>query len=586
LKLSLLKCIRYRTFSVSAMASSAFSVALAVVFMQMTVAVADSFLGDQHVRTVSLKVRGEELQAVLGAVQGCNAGAVSSGHSSRLADIETSLQSLWQTLPKNKHGRVEWKVVRYTVHRHFMQRFGILVRGMEPTIQVNDSNSGEAAIFSSQAPDLAQLIVNGPHAETGFSIGDASAMVNALEQLIFTSERALLEKVFREQGHDVHQPLQRSDLEALMTNFMVYWLFGDDEAGAKQVLRQPDMLPDLIPHWDLVESMALGSVKALEYLRTKSLRPGSGRLVLHGQFTFEDALAVTGDISRGFAFFWDAQCQKIKEPLVAKDKSTTGRVRLVDFYGASDSDGEWRFGESEAYLRELGALDESSSWEGKQVIIPNYLQAASNCVATRPHYLVCCVNECEDILGQLEASLRAPVAEPEDVLRALQGITNGDDEPARTNRDMKRQLQSIASANGNKVPLHGRLFAQWLHHAFPRECPFPHKAGVAAAVTPSQFGDNFAVSKAEVNKHMADEVIRKSLEASGARNMSASTELWMPQWSEEEELIADYSSQLGQSRSRSPLLAMSGVAVVAVALLRIRGWKEGDAPTLEVSHFV
>jgi len=27
------------------------------------------------------------------------------------------------------------------------------------------------------------------------------------------------------------------------------------------------------------------------------------------------------------------------------------------------------------------------------------------------------------------------------------------------------------------VPLHGRLFAQWLHHAYPRECPYPHVAG-------------------------------------------------------------------------------------------------------------
>ena len=35
-------------------------------------------------------------------------------------------------------------------------------------------------------------------------------------------------------------------------------------------------------------------------------------------------------------------------------------------------------------------------------------------------------------------------------------------------------MEQVASHHGGKVPLHGRLFAQWLHHAFPRECPYPH----------------------------------------------------------------------------------------------------------------
>merc|ERR1719232_1416286 len=439
---------------------------------------------------------------------------------------------------------------------------------MEPSIQVNESHSGEAEIFK-QAPTIAQHILNGPHAERGFALGDAAAMIAALEELIFSSERNLMEKLFKLKGLDAHQLVGRKQLQSIMKDYMVYWLMGDDEAGAAQVLKSPSLLPDIIPHWKTVVAMAEGSVRAMEFSRIQRLPAGSGRTVLYGQFTFEDALEGTGDISRSFAFFWDAQCQNTKEPLTALDKSGTGRVRLSDFYGAN-KDGEWRFGESEAYLRELGALDESSSWKGKQVIIPNYLQAASNCNATRPHYLVCCVNECEDILGQVESSLQAPVASPEDVLRVLKGITNGDDEPAKIDREMKRQLESIARMNGNHVPLHGRLFAQWLHYAFPSECPFPHRAGVAAAITPSQFGENFAVSTEEVNKHIADEVIRKDLEASGAQNVSAAMEEWMTQWSEEEELIADYSLQFRKNRNAGPVLAFGGVAVAALAAMWLR----------------
>merc|ERR1719420_537232 len=93
---------------------------------------------------------------------------------------------------------------------------------------------------------------------------------------------------------------------------------------------------------------------------------GHTRLALAGQFSFEHAHEAVAGITKKFASFWENECQLIKESLVALDKRGTGRVNLKDFYGAN-ADGEWRFGESEAYLRELGALDESSPWLGKQV---------------------------------------------------------------------------------------------------------------------------------------------------------------------------------------------------------------------------
>merc|ERR1719411_1762928 len=99
----------------------------------------------------------------------------------------------------------------------------------------------------------------------------------------------------------------------------------------------------------------------------------------------------------------------MKASLVAMDKRSTGRVPLSRFYGTG-LETDWRFGESESYLRELGALDETSSWQGKQVIIPNYLQAASNCIVSTQHYMVCCVNECEGLLRDIEARVRGPAA--------------------------------------------------------------------------------------------------------------------------------------------------------------------------------
>merc|ERR1719253_2017775 len=125
------------------------------------------------------------------------------------------------------------------------------------------------------------------------------------------------------------------------------------------------------------------------------------------------------------------------------DKHATGRVPLSKFYNTAINT-DWRFGESEAYLRELGALDESSKWMGPQVIIPNYLQATSNCIVSTSHYLICCVNECEVLLGEIERAIDAPTATPQRILEVVRGMTEqttlDEDEPPHLNNVLVRQL--------------------------------------------------------------------------------------------------------------------------------------------------
>ena len=38
-----------------------------------------------------------------------------------------------------------------------------------------------------------------------------------------------------------------------------------------------------------------------------------------------------------------------------------------------------------------------------------------------------------------------------------------------------------------RIPLHARLFAQWLHHAYPRECSFPHASGISNPLSQDEF---------------------------------------------------------------------------------------------------
>ena len=93
------------------------------------------------------------------------------------------------------------------------------------------------------------------------------------------------------------------------------------------------------------------------------------------RYSFHDAHEIVGGITQNFASFWESECTSMKDQLVAMDAHKTGRVPLSKFYGTG-LDADWRFAESEAYLRDLGALDETSAWRGKQVIVANYIQAS------------------------------------------------------------------------------------------------------------------------------------------------------------------------------------------------------------------
>jgi len=122
---------------------------------------------------------------------------------------------------------------------------------------------------------------------------------------------------------------------------------------------------------------------------------------------------------------------------------------------------------------------------------------------------------------------------------------------------LTEQLEQIAKAQGGMVPVHGRLFAQWLHYAFPRECPFPHKMGMVSAVTPTQYGDDYVASESDMKKHAAN-----ASKASIPISVNKDELQWMSQWSPDEEFIVDYSSELSMSWQMRALLGVAGVALL------------------------
>jgi len=201
----------------------------------------------------------------------------------------------------------------------------------------------------------------------------------------------------------------------------------------------------------------------------------------------------------------DYECQAIKADLVAIEWNGTGRVRLQDFYTAA-MQGNHLFSENKDYLREVGALDESEPAR-PMVLIPNFLLSPANCLGGTRHYSVCCLSECEGLYRPLEEHLGAPEAPPERILAIVGRLASSSvAAPRALPADLRSRLQDIAEHHGGLVPLHGRLFAQWMHHAFPRECPYPHRSGTTAPVRGPEWqertGVNFMASASELQEHI------------------------------------------------------------------------------------
>jgi len=513
-------------------------------------------------------LQGEVGQAMEEAM-GCG-GLVDPEH---LLVLEGALRPLWRTLPKNAQGNVDRKSLRYAIHRYFNRRWAIHIRGFEPSRPANASTWGDDDILGQRVPAFVEGVLASRHRDVqGFTLGDAASMVATIEQLIFDWEGSLLEEVYAGQGVTTSYSLGFYGMVRMLTAYVIQWLMRVDADTTATYIANQTLLEAVVPTWPQVSSFIRGRVKAHEVRRRVEPRVASrdgiarrGHNAMVSKFSFEDAHTMIGEIRRSFASFWDSECASMKAQLFGMDAHRTGRVALSTFYGTGLEE-DWRFGESEDYLRKLGVLDETS-WRGKQVIVSNYMQAASNCVVSTPHYLVCCHSDCEGLLEEIEAAVGAPTAEPARLLEVVTDLMPqsalDDDSPTTLSGSLRRQLLQIATANNGVVPLHGRLFAQWLHYVFPRECAFPHKAGVAASIAPHEYGEYYATD-VEMMSHT------EGANTSAAAVTKDDAE-WMAQWSPEEELVAEHAWQERGFSFAAPWEARRSGTTQVVGMLSLVG---------------
>merc|ERR1719310_2256719 len=306
-----------------------------------------------------------------------------------------------------------------------------------------------------------------------------------------------------------------------------------------------------------------------------------------GGYSFQQAGRVVTEVSSKFGGYQNVECSALKDTLLEAEERDSGRVLLSDFYKKGLETGSL-FKESADYLRQQGALDETKPGEPR-VIVTNFLQSPGNCLADTGLYSICCMNECEGLLSHLEREIAAPDASSERILEIVEGLESSTVEaPRRLPDRLVSQLELVAMRLGGKVPLHSRSLAQWLHVAYPRECPYPHTAASSSGKSTSELKASYATSKMNTEDREKYIAAMQSSEEREDESEQAEEEL-LAQWSQEEEILYHSASDRRPSKVTLVLKVLAAVGVIAgiasAVTDQIRRTR-GGAALCEKSHLV
>jgi hypothetical protein len=459
-------------------------------------------LSQESIRTTLL----EEIEGTLGT----------SMNRKRNLDLEAQLRPIFAALPKNVHGGLDHATVRYALHRLFVSRHGWNIKGLAPNGERWNSSS-PVGVLKDQAPAYIHSLFEERLGSKGLGLHELVIMAATIEHMIHNEAIGRLGAVF-----NVHKLLPTGvvtggQATAMLDTYMAAYISAQDltnfttEDAYELVSSQSESFSAWHETQDYVHDI-LSDVTAA--LPTKDL-------------DFASLVKTVEVVGENYGRFQNTECTRMKSALVKIEDRGNGRVKLADFYNEAKA-GVWGFLESVAYLRELGALDETDR-DHPSIIIANYLQSETNCIASSGFYSVCCMNEGEELLAHIEEKVGAPEATP-GVIAALVAnlVSSSVQAPRELPATLLKRLEDIAATHGGMVPLHSRLFGQWMHHAFPREFPFPHMSGTTSQQSFDEFGGRALANEEEISQF--------SIRPKATDTPSSRVDEISP-WSHEEELL-------------------------------------------------
>jgi len=439
-----------------------------------------SVTGVQGSAFLRQKVEGELQRVTLEIVESALLSELAVD-SERLRGFEDELRTMYVALPKNERGTLDPAAVRYALHRFFVNKHGWYVKGLEPA-GLSWNSSAPTSITKSRVPAYIQSLFESRLHGAGLGLHELAVFAATLSDFVHNEALGDVIDLYDALKLSTIQPVRSQDADRVIKAYILQILDGTTTIQSMAKLRELEqaMIEDF-PSWEDFKMWVqdVRNTMAMQRMRHSFIVEEN---------TLEHVIREVQEINDKLGVFQNIECRSLKSALANMEYKNSGRVLLSDFY-REGMRGEFLFIEQIDYLRKLGALDETDP-RHPSVVIANYLGGQANCLASTSFHSVCCIDECEGLMGQLERDVAAPSAPPARIAELVRNLHSDTvDAPRNLSVALMSRLGEIADHHGGQVLLHGRLFAQWMHHAYPMECPYPHAAGTTTPLTPDEWMD-------------------------------------------------------------------------------------------------
>jgi hypothetical protein len=392
---------------------------------------------------------------VLGAE--VNASRATSEHTHKISKIKELVEPLYSVMPKDHDGKMSKETARYALHRYFTEKHGWSIKGLQPagaawrnTVDVaTDIVDINKYMLPAYMEDAVLVLMN----KTKLDLEGLAVLIASYEhldhQMMLSTLHSIIATLDMTDGGFKFEDEVRDILEA----YLIIYAFGANiDASNKYEIR------DLKAHLQLNNPSWYSLASFMWDIKTEMF-PKS-------DLDFRELGQVALAFGYKYAKWQEDDCIRARNYLVGLPSYKHGAVHVKEIHSTHAPGRRTLFTEPPGFVMDIGVVTGKAHPKRSRFVVPNYLNSQSMCLTTASFHSVCCENKCEALYAKLEQGIGAPVAKPEQIAKLVDSL------PGEKFTWSLQGLRSIANKHG-EIKLHSRIFAKWMHHTFPLDCPLP-----------------------------------------------------------------------------------------------------------------
>eukprot|EP00928_Gymnodinium_smaydae_P016461 TRINITY_DN16181_c0_g1_i2.p1 TRINITY_DN16181_c0_g1~~TRINITY_DN16181_c0_g1_i2.p1 ORF type:complete len:475 (+),score=42.04 TRINITY_DN16181_c0_g1_i2:82-1425(+) len=354
--------------------------------------------------------------------------SLKAGAISRHDFVRRNVAATLSALPRNSKDKFDVATARHAMRSFFAREHGWQISGLS---SIGVASTNQAGALSEKAPNVVRILEK----TDGLSEEELVSAIVALEEVVAGEISQLLFAAYGAMGWTGADVLSWTEVLRLLSQYL------------DSIRRESTE-----PFHDFSEesqSTAKDAILNFEYAERHTLNPFA-----HKRYSFYMVADIATRLTHAYGQVQNADCLEIKEHMTSFDTRGIGRVSLDVFHRAKPGS-KFVFSESADYLEHIGALDSTTN-SIPQVRIANYILGPGNCIARSSLYSICCLNECESIMREIESEVRAPWASPDLLLSVVSNLSALMSSSSRIPANLVTKLSDVANLHDGRVNLHGR----------------------------------------------------------------------------------------------------------------------------------